>query len=671
MQRLLGLTSLLGGPRVHHEVNGRRLEEERLISEGGFAFVYEVRDLDTGEAFALKKILCQDEEGLAAAKREADVLDGLPSHKNIVGYFGSAIVKQGAGSGNHEVLLLLELCPGGHLLDLLDRHNGRIPEEEIVKAFTDVAEAVFCLHSNSPPIQHRDLKLENVLHGSDGFWKVVDFGSWSDESMDLAALEALGPKQLGILSEELGRHTTMMYRPPEMVDVYQKLPVTCAMDLWMLGCILFSLMYSQHPFQDSAALAIRTAQYSLPPRKPLLSPKLVELMIWLLLPDPRQRPTAKQLVLALWQWTETQALELPAAAQERKAKLLGAAPAEGGAKRSEAKAVPRRGLQGVLSKPPVPSRSQAAADAVATPWVAFGEGSPAVGPATDSGAGDDDWGFDAFQSADGAAEPAVRCEEDSLSAAASTLELAADAGAVACDCSLPVRASASTDPRAETAEAADKHRRDVGPSATSESSTGEAAVAENSAAVEIPAPADLAETLNSATLVQQEPLVLAEPSTASEALAAGDPLVKDLVGSVGVLSAETHCGLGDSGRPTELGSTSAPASAAEQLELWTHRSGHTALVPADIAAEVEQAASEEISEVSSAEPMAATTTTTLTTTATSTTTATTTTTTAADPKAELWAETMHDVLSTSRGQLAVPVTSEGSEQPKDLAHEAG
>jgi len=41
-----------------------------------------------------------------------------------------------------------------------------------------------------------------------------------------------------------------MYRPPEMIDLYQKYPVDDRVDIWMLGCVLFVLNYRFHPFQD-------------------------------------------------------------------------------------------------------------------------------------------------------------------------------------------------------------------------------------------------------------------------------------------------------------------------------------------------------------------------------------------------------------------------------------
>ncbi len=41
------------------QLKGRELEEIKLISQGGYAYVFQVRDVATGELFALKKMICQ------------------------------------------------------------------------------------------------------------------------------------------------------------------------------------------------------------------------------------------------------------------------------------------------------------------------------------------------------------------------------------------------------------------------------------------------------------------------------------------------------------------------------------------------------------------------------------------------------------------------------------
>ena len=48
--------------------------------------------------------------------------------------------------------------------------------------------------------------------------------------------------------EKFEKYTTMMYRPPEMIDRYLKYRVDTQVDIWMLGCVIFSLSFGFHPF---------------------------------------------------------------------------------------------------------------------------------------------------------------------------------------------------------------------------------------------------------------------------------------------------------------------------------------------------------------------------------------------------------------------------------------
>ena len=46
-------------PGRQYRIGGKVVEEVRKLSEGGFAFVYIVKDIASGQDLALKKILCQ------------------------------------------------------------------------------------------------------------------------------------------------------------------------------------------------------------------------------------------------------------------------------------------------------------------------------------------------------------------------------------------------------------------------------------------------------------------------------------------------------------------------------------------------------------------------------------------------------------------------------------
>lgn len=55
-----------------------------------------------------------------------------------------------------------------------------------------------------------------------------------------------------------------MYRAPEMVDTWSNFTIGPAVDIWALGCILYTLCFMRHPFEDAAKLRILNANYSIP-----------------------------------------------------------------------------------------------------------------------------------------------------------------------------------------------------------------------------------------------------------------------------------------------------------------------------------------------------------------------------------------------------------------------
>jgi len=76
-------------------------------------------------------------------------------------------------------------------------------------------------------------------------FKFCDFGSASTEEIDLATADRL---KLLECEEVFSSETTLMYRPPEMIDLYSRRLINHKVDIWMLGCVIFTLAYAKHPF---------------------------------------------------------------------------------------------------------------------------------------------------------------------------------------------------------------------------------------------------------------------------------------------------------------------------------------------------------------------------------------------------------------------------------------
>ncbi|CAH1966775.1 unnamed protein product [Acanthoscelides obtectus] len=118
------------------------------------------------------------------------------------------------------------------------------------------------MHSQNPPIIHRDLKIENLLISAESSIKLCDFGS---ATTDIYTPDTTwSANQHTSLEENMARFTTPMYRAPEMVETWNNHYVGPPVDVWALGCILYTLCFMKHPFEDSAKLRIINANYTLP-----------------------------------------------------------------------------------------------------------------------------------------------------------------------------------------------------------------------------------------------------------------------------------------------------------------------------------------------------------------------------------------------------------------------
>ena len=62
--------------------------------------------------------------------------------------------------------------------------------------------------------------------------------------------------------ESFEKNTTMMYRPPEMIDKYLKADVDLKVDIWMLGCVLYTLCFGTQPFLNAQNLAILNGSFN-------------------------------------------------------------------------------------------------------------------------------------------------------------------------------------------------------------------------------------------------------------------------------------------------------------------------------------------------------------------------------------------------------------------------
>ncbi|KAH9489463.1 hypothetical protein Btru_046281 [Bulinus truncatus] len=245
------------------ELGNQKLRVKRLIAEGGFAYVFVAQDNSTGKEYALKRLLANDEEKNKAVLEEIKYLKKLSGHPNIINFISAAAISgDQSDHGQSEYLLLTEFCSGGQLVDELNRRGHPLPLDQVLKVFYQTCRAVHHMHSQKPPVIHRDLKAENLLLSSQGIIKLCDFGSATVQShYPDSSWSAI---KRSLVEDEITKNTTPMYRAPEMLDLYQNYPINQACDIWALGCLLFKLCFYIHPFEDSAKLRIINANYTIP-----------------------------------------------------------------------------------------------------------------------------------------------------------------------------------------------------------------------------------------------------------------------------------------------------------------------------------------------------------------------------------------------------------------------
>lgn len=104
-----------------------------------------------------------------------------------------------------------------------------------------------------------------------------------------------------------------------MIDKYMKWNVTTKVDIWMVGCVTYTLCFAQHPFAEAQKLAITNARYNFPvDKQSQFSAKMLDFIRLCLVPNPNSRPNILNLLSILDNWNDVPHINLPQMAIEIK-----------------------------------------------------------------------------------------------------------------------------------------------------------------------------------------------------------------------------------------------------------------------------------------------------------------------------------------------------------------
>ena len=134
------------------------------LAEGGFGYVDLVYDASSKVEYVLKRAGIERNEVYEVVKKEISILQRYAG-PHLVKLLASEVIV--LSKGKREACLLLELCPGGHLLDRISSREGKhLPPPSLYRIFGQLLLAIQPMHESNPPVTHRDLKLENILFGA-------------------------------------------------------------------------------------------------------------------------------------------------------------------------------------------------------------------------------------------------------------------------------------------------------------------------------------------------------------------------------------------------------------------------------------------------------------------------------------------------------------------------
>ncbi|EDQ84596.1 uncharacterized protein MONBRDRAFT_30098 [Monosiga brevicollis MX1] len=259
-------------------IGNTKLTIQRVIAEGGFGIVYVATD-DARTKYAVKRLLTHDRAQAKAVKAEIQALQRVKDqggHENIIRLLTAA---KGEGDPRRQIQEYMIITPfykEGTLFAYATERDRRLGLKRISVLFKQCASAVAFLHGLEPLIIHRDIKVlmppasaENYFLTDDGDVKLGDFGSCTSERLNPANMSH---REKVAAEEAILQVTTPQNRTPEMLDMHSEKPVDERVDIWALGCLLYTLCYRKHPFEEGNVLAICNLKYDLPTTDEKLEP---------------------------------------------------------------------------------------------------------------------------------------------------------------------------------------------------------------------------------------------------------------------------------------------------------------------------------------------------------------------------------------------------------------
>lgn len=239
-----------------------------FLGKGGFARCYEFKNTTTGEVFAGKVV---SKRILIKPHHKEKVVQEIRIHSSLSHKYVVSMHSYFEDESN--MYIVLELCRKRSLMEMHKRRKT-LTTPEVRYFMRQIVLACKYMHDNK--VIHRDLKLGNLFINENMEIKVGDFGLATRLSFD-------GERKKTLCG-------TPNYIAPEILN---KKGHSYEVDIWSLGCIMYTLFVGSPPFETSSLKTtyakIKNNDYYLPPRIETAARHLIQKLLH---PDPQCRPSA-------------------------------------------------------------------------------------------------------------------------------------------------------------------------------------------------------------------------------------------------------------------------------------------------------------------------------------------------------------------------------------------
>ncbi len=279
----------------------RKYKVEKYLGGGAFGEVYRVKNTFLKKRFAIKVFkISLDVKGNETTVQEMldeAVLLAKFDHRNIVKVHDADTF---IGDDNQEhVFFVMDFVPGGDLDDYWKSFGAKfVPLDNVIDIIKQICLGLNVLHSEHPPMIHRDIKPQNIMIGYDDHGvvaKLTDFG----------LVKTVNPSTLYASAKG-----TLAFKAPEYLEEIDN----TSTDIFALGVTFYMLLTDRLPYPIDSDFDVMTGNWLKQTPKPLNyhnplihDEELENIVFTAISTDPEKRyQNAKELLDAIESWEKSE-----------------------------------------------------------------------------------------------------------------------------------------------------------------------------------------------------------------------------------------------------------------------------------------------------------------------------------------------------------------------------